>query len=408
MPKTLFQINVTANWGSTGRIAEEIGATAIRHGWQSYIAYGRGEPTSQSHLIRIGNDFDMYEHGVESRIFDNHGLASRGATRKLIKQIEAVKPDVIHLHNIHGYFINYPILFDYLAKSGIPVVWTLHDCWTFTGHCAHFSFNKCYQWRDKECLDCCHKDEYPASLLMNHAHQNFLNKRKVFSSINHATIVPVSHWLEDLVKQSFLSVHHVKCINNGININTFSPKENLVSVRNKLGIQQPFVLIGVASVWTPTKGLADFIKLRDILPTNQYAIVLVGVDDKQAKKLPDGITVIKRTNNVDELADIYSAANVFVNPTWEDTFPTTNLEAMACGTPVVTYRTGGSPESIIPETGMVVEQGDVKSMISAIETICKNGKKLYTTACRHHAVSHYNKEDRYLDYIKLYENTKLR
>lgn len=400
---TLFQINVTCNWGSTGRIAEEIGQVAIQQGWNSYIAYGRGKPVSESHLIRIGNDRDMYEHGLETRIFDNHGLASRRATHKLIRQIEEIKPDIIHLHNIHGYYINYQILFDYLAKREVPVVWTLHDCWTFTGHCAHFALAGCYQWKNEECLHCKCKKSYPASLFLNRAHRNFIDKKKAFTAPKNMTIVTVSHWLEELVKQSFLSCHQVITINNGIDVQVFSPKDNGKEVREKLGITQPYMLLGVASVWEASKGIFDFVKLRELLPDDQYAIVLVGVDDKTAKILPQGIDTVKRTNNVEELAEIYSVADVFLNPTWQDSFPTTNLEAMACGTPVVTYHTGGSPESLTEETGRVVEQGKLIAFASNIEEICKNGKNAYVEVCRQRAVENYNKKDRYLDYIKLYQ-----
>ncbi len=400
---TLFQINVTCNWGSTGRIAEEIGQVAIQQGWDSYIAYGRGKPVSKSHLIRIGNDWDMYEHGLETRIFDNHGLASRGVTQKLIRQIEEIKPDVIQLHNVHGYFVNYPILFDYLAKCKIPVVWTLHDCWTFTGHCAHFALAGCYQWKNEECSHCKYKKSYPASLFFNRAHRNFLDKKKAFTAPKNMTIVTVSHWLEELVQQSFLSCHQVITINNGIDVQIFSPKNNGKKIREKLGISQPYMLLGVASVWEASKGIFDFVKLRELLPADQYAIVLVGVDDRTAKILPQGIVTVKRTNNVEELAEIYSVADVFLNPTWQDSFPTTNLEAMACGTPVVTYRTGGSPESLTEKTGKVVEQGDLVAFVSNIEEICKKGKNTYVEVCRQGVVENYNKKDRYLDYIKLYQ-----
>lgn len=400
---TLFQINVTCNWGSTGRIAEEIGQVAIQQGWDSYIAYGRGKPVSKSHLIRIGNDWDMYEHGLETRIFDNHGLASRGVTQKLIRQIEEIKPDVIQLHNVHGYFVNYPILFDYLAKCKIPVVWTLHDCWTFTGHCAHFALAGCYQWKNEECSHCKYKKSYPASLFFNRAHRNFLDKKKAFTAPKNMTIVTVSHWLEELVQQSFLSCHQVITINNGIDVQIFSPKNNGKKIREKLGISQPYMLLGVASVWEASKGIFDFVKLRELLPADQYAIVLVGVDDRTAKILPQGIVTVERTNNVEELAEIYSVADVFLNPTWQDSFPTTNLEAMACGTPVVTYRTGGSPESLTEKTGKVVEQGDLVAFVSNIEEICKKGKNTYVEVCRQGVVENYNKKDRYLDYIKLYQ-----
>lgn len=400
---TLFQINVTCNWGSTGRIAEEIGQVAISQGWRSYIAYGRGKPMSQSHLIRIGNDKDMYEHVMESRLLDNHGLASRGVTRKLIRQIEEIHPDVIHLHNIHGYFINYEILFDYLAKSGIPVVWTLHDCWTFTGHCAYFSFHGCYQWREGECNHCKYKTSYPASFLLNCAHRNFLAKKKTFTSAKNVTIVPVSHWLEGLVRQSFLQYHQVKTINNGVNIHIFRPKENSEDVRKKLGIKQPYMLIGVASVWDARKGIYDFMKLRKVLPFDEYAIVLVGVDDRLAKSLPNDVVVVKRTNDVDELADIYSAADIVLNLSYQETFGMTTVEGFACGTPGVVYNATASPELMSPDTGMVINQGDIPSLASAVEKICHEGKEHYSAACRQRAIHYYNKDDRYLDYIEVYE-----
>ena len=403
MTKTLLQINVTCNWGSTGRIAEEIGQVAIKNGWRSYIAFSRGNPNSQSQLIRIGSKWDMYEHGIESRLLDNHGMASRGATRKLIEQIETIKPDIIHLHNIHGYFINYQILFDYLAKSGIPVVWTLHDCWSFTGHCSYFMVSNCYQWREGECGNCNHKMAYPVSPLLNRSHRNFIAKKKAFTSVGNVTVVAVSRWLEQLAEQSFLGTHHVVCIYNGVNVNVFKPKDNKAEVKRKLGIKQRYMLVGVASIWTSTKGLADFVKLRAVLPDDEYAIVLVGVDDKQAKLLPEGIMVMRRTNNVAELADIYSAADVFVNPTWQDNFPTTNLEALACGTPVVTYRTGGSPEAVDEKSGFVVEQGDISGLAKAVNTICSRGKNHYSAACRQRALDHYDKDDCFKDYVKLYE-----
>ena len=366
---TLFQINVTCNWGSTGRIAEEIGQVAIQQGWDSYIAYGRGKPVSKSHLIRIGNDWDMYEHGLETRIFDNHGLASRRATRKLIRQIEEIRPDIIHLHNIHGYYINYQILFDYLAKREIPVVWTLHDCWTFTGHCAHFALAGCYQWKNEECLHCKYKKSYPASLLFNRANRNFLDKKKAFTAPKNVTIVTVSHWLEELVKQSFLSCHQVITINNGIDVRIFSPKNNGKEIREKLGITQPYMLLGVASVWEASKGIFDFVKLRELLPDDQYAIVLVGVDDKTAKILPQGIVAVKRTNNVEELAGIYSAADIVLNLSYQESFGMTTVEGFGCGTPSIVYNVTASPELLTNSTGFVVSQGDLSAVIASVGEI---------------------------------------
>ena len=399
----LFQINVVANWGSTGRIAEEIGQVAIANGWKSYIAYGRGIPQSKSQLIRIGNDWEMYWHGLQSRLFDNHGLASQKATRKLIAEIQKIKPDIIHLHNMHGYYLNYELLFQYLAEADIPVVWTLHDCWTFTGHCAHFSYAKCFQWKDG-CAHCTRKRTYPASYLLNKAARNYQAKRNAFTSIPRLTVVPVSDWLAGLVKNSFLKQASIHRIYNGINLDVFSPRTNVSDIKKRLGINQRYMLIGVASIWTFSKGLADFMDLRRKLPLEDYLIILVGLNKKQKKNLPEGIMGIARTNSVEELAECYSAADIFINLTWEDTFPTTNLEALACGTPVITYRTGGSVEAVDEHTGMVVEQGDINAVSQSVRSITSNGKVYYSTACRHRAEQCFNKADRWKEYVELYQS----
>lgn len=396
MPK-LLQINVTANWGSTGRIAEEIGLLAISQGWDSYIAYGRGTPMSHSKLLHIGNDWDMRLHAVQSRLLDNHGLASRNATRQFVKQVEKIKPDIIHLHNIHGYYLNYPILFDYLSSIKTPIVWTLHDCWLYTGHCAHYSTIKCYRWKNG-CYDCPQRKSYPTSLLMERSAKNFQAKKSAFTSLKNLTLIPVSNWLADDVGQSFLNNYRMKVIHNGIDVHTFTPHNIQKSV---LKLENKFLVIGVASVWSVRKGLEDFIRLRNIL-SNDFQIVLIGLTDKQIKALPKGITGINRTNSVEELADYYSVADVFVNPTWEDNFPTTNIEALACGTPVITYRTGGSVEAISPKTGMIVEQGDLEGLSNAIHIFVKNRKDTYQTVCRERAVKYFNKNDRYQEYVDLY------
>lgn len=217
---TLFQINVVANWGSTGRIAEEIGQMAIKCGWKSYIAYGRGKPKSQSKLIRIGNEVDMYRHALISRLLDNHGLNSNKATRKLIDRIRDIKPDIVHLHNIHGYFLNYALLFDFLKDAGIPIVWTLHDCWSFTGHCAHFTFAKCDKWING-CYSCPQINTYPTSFFRDRSKQNYEDKRKSFTSVPNLTLVPVSDWLAGLLKKSFLKEYTIHRIYNGVDLNKF-------------------------------------------------------------------------------------------------------------------------------------------------------------------------------------------
>lgn len=398
--KKLFQINSVVNSGSTGRIAEEIGQTAIAAGWESYIAYGRHARTSQSELIKIGSDWNIRMHGLQTRLFDRHGLASIAATREFVEQIKKIKPDIIHLHNIHGYYINIEILFRYLKDANIPVVWTLHDCWPITGHCAYFTFVECDKWKT-QCFSCPQKKGYPSSYFLDRSKQNHKQKRKLFTSVNDMTIVSVSNWLADIVKQSYLKDYPIWVINNGIDVNVFSPQSR-DGIRLKYGLADKFVLLGVATEWGRRKGLHDFIELSKTLKDDEI-IVLVGLKEDQIKILPENIIGITRTESTQELAEFYSSADVFVNPTWEDNFPTTNLEAMACGTPVVTYRTGGSPEALTPKTGFVVEQGDLASIRKAIDTVKSKGKAFYSAACRERATKMFNKNDRYAEYLQLYE-----
>lgn len=399
----LFQINVTANWGSTGKIAEQINLAAAAQGWETYIAYGRMANTSASTLIKVGNRCDQLWHGIESRLLDRHGLASRWATLQLVRKIDELRPDVIHLHNIHGYYLNYPILFDYLKQAGIPVVWTLHDCWAFTGHCSHFVTAGCERWKTG-CHDCpLLRKEYPVAWLRDRSRRNYEQKRETFLGVERLVLAPVSQWLAELAQESFLGSYPIQCIQNGIDLKQFAPCGERGEVLKKWGIDpNKKVVLGVASVWDKWKGLDDMMALRQHL-SKDYTIVLVGVNDKQKASLPKGIVGISRTNNVRELAELYSAADVYVNPTYADTFPTTNLEALACGTPVVTYRTGGSPEAISPETGVVVEQADVQGMAEAIRSICDKGKDHYTEVCRKRAEEHFDKDKCFEKYVELYE-----
>ena len=310
--KTLLQINSVINSGSTGRIAEEIGQTAIAAGWESYIAYGRNVRPSSSKLIKIGTDKDIKLHGLQTRLFDRHGLGSRGATDEFIKQIEVIKPDIIHLHNLHGYYINIEVLFHYLKKVNVPVVWTFHDCWPITGHCSYFTFIGCEKWKT-QCYECPQKRGYPASYFIDRSKKNYNLKKELFNSLSNLTLVPVSQWLSGILKESFLQNYPIKVINNGINTEVF--KRSLSSdFRNKYGLKDKFTLLGVASVWDERKGLKDFIELSKLLDSG-YQIVLVGLTKKQIEQLPENILGIERTESVDALADIYATSDVFINPT---------------------------------------------------------------------------------------------
>ena len=397
---TLFQINVTSNYGSTGRIAENIGLLAMRQGWNCYIAHGpRYANPSQLKNICTETSWGEKLHGLKSLFLDEHGLGSKRATFKLIDELDKISPDIVHLHNIHGYYLNYPILFDYLSGTNVPVVWTLHDCWGMTGHCVHFDYVHCNKWMT-HCEHCPQLHTYPKALFRDNSYNNYELKRKCFLKIkDRLHLVPVSDWLEGLLRQSFLKECSITRIHNGIDITTFSPVVG--SVPSAMSGRFKFWILGVASPWSKRKGYDDFIQLRKVL-SKDFGIVMVGLTPKQIRQLPDGVIGIERTNNIAQLAELYSSADVFFNPTWEDNFPTTNLEALACGTPVITYRTGGSPEAISEDTGFVVDQGDLSGVMAAIELVRKQGKTFYVEKCRERAVAHFDKDVSYQKYIDLY------
>lgn len=393
MPK-LLQINVTANWGSTGKIAEQIGLCAQKHGWESYIAYGRMMNPSKNELVKIGNAFDVYEHYVEGRFLDNEGLASRRATKRLLRRIDEIKPDIVHLHNIHDHYLNYPMLFRYLADKKIPVVWTQHDQWATTGHCC-YNLVGCDSWKD-ECHDCPLSKWYS----LDRSQRNFRLKKQLLADIPSLTIIPVSEWLGNNIRQSHLKDRDIKVIHNGIDINTFSPQPTNAHERHDISKRKKIIL-GVATLWDARKGLNDFYMLAKRLPAADYAIVIVGQRTEDIKHIENGcqMVFIDRTQNALELAQLYSSASVFVNPTYQDNYPTTNLEAIACGTPVITYKTGGSPEAVDENTGLVVEQGDIDGLVSAIERL-SNGD--YKDACRKRAEAEFDNSKCFNPYILLY------
>lgn len=400
----LLQINTVNNSGSTGRIAEDIGQIVKEAGWESYIAYGREtNRPSQSKKIRIGSNWDVNFHGLLTRILDNHslGLSSRHSTKKFVTEIKHIKPDIIHLHNLHGYYLNIEILFNFLSTLDTPIVWTFHDCWPFTGHCANFDYIGCKKW-ETACYDCPLTKSYPASYIIDRSKRNYEEKKRLFNLVNNMTLIPASNWLGDFLNNSFFNDFHVRMIHNGIDTSKFRPRESNTII-NKYNLQGKFVILGVASEWSFKKGFQDFIKINDMIGCD-FQIILVGLSHRQIELLPNNIIGITHTESVDELAQLYAVADVFINPTYEDNFPTTNIEALACGTPVITYKTGGSPESLDLNTGIVVEKGNKKGIVDAIYEIKTKGKISYTDACRNRALLLYKKEDRYMDYLTLYEN----
>lgn len=398
--KTVLQINTRVNSGSTGRIAEEIGLTAMSEGWESYIAFGRDEQPSRSHTVRIGNDWDIRWHGLQTRLFDRHGLASRWPTKTFLHTLDRIQPDVIHLHNLHGSYINYPMLCSYLVSTGVPVVWTFHDCWPITGHCVYFDFVGCEKWKT-QCYACPQKHTHPSSYFLDRSRRNYTLKKTLFASLPNLTIVPVSSWMSRLVEASYLKHAARRLIYNGIDTARFQP--NVSSLfRRQHGLEGCFLILGIANGWTPRKGLSDFIRLSALLPED-CRIVLVGLSPHQQKGLPGNILGLQRTENVEALAAVYATCDVYVNPTYEDNFPTTNLEALACGTPVITYNTGGGPEAVDEHTGLVVDKGNVMALLEAILAVRKTGKGPFTDACVERARTLYAKEGRFQEYIQLYQ-----
>jgi glycosyltransferase involved in cell wall biosynthesis len=394
----VLQINSLVNSGSTGRIAEDIGKLLISKGHKSYIAYGIGNRQSESELIRIGDRIDILFHVLKTRISDRHGFGSKTATINFINTVESIKPDIISLHNIHGYYLNIEILFNYLNKAKIPVIWTLFDCWAFTGHCSYFDNINCNRW-ESECYSCPKSHKYPTSCLLDNSRNNYIAKKRLFNLCSNLHIIVHSAWLESHVKKSFLGTLPVHLIPNGIDTDIFKPSEN--NIREKYNIKNRQIILGCANIWDKRKGYDDFLKLFEKLDSNQV-IFLVGLSKKQIQKLPPGIIGISRTENVQELIDLYSSADVFVNPTWLDNFPTTNLEALACGTPVITYDTGGSPEAIDASTGLVVNKGDINGLYQSIISILQKGKTHYLKACRERAEHYFSYKNRFGEYIELY------
>ena len=393
MPRLLI-INITCNQGSTGRIAEQVGVMMIQRGWDVYLAHG-ARRVNPSELISIpfSTIGGEYIHALKSFLLDADGLGSKKATKKLVEIIQKVNPDIIQIHNLHGYYINYQILFEYLNSTRIPIVMTLHDCWAFTGHCVHFSIIGCEKWKTG-CYECELKNKYPKnSLLFDRSKRNFSLKKKYFSSNPNLHIVAVSDWLYGLIRNSFLKNNPLHIIKNGIDLNVFRPQEVKKTER--------FCILAVSNVWHKDKGLYDIYQLRELLSEEDYKIIVVGLSKKQIKSLPAGITGITSTSNQQELACLYSNADVLINPTYADTFPTINLESIACGTPVVTYKTGGSPESITEKTGVIVDQGDIEGMASAIRKL--RTRPLSSDECRQYAINSFDKEHCFMRYIELYE-----
>lgn len=391
----ILMINSVCGIRSTGRICTDLADVLKEHGHECLIAYGREYVPEKYQEIsyRIGSNTDVKLHALKARLFDAAGFSSGQATKRLIKKIREYDPDIIHLHNIHGYYLNIEILFEYLKKANKPVVWTLHDCWSFTGHCAHFDYANCEKWQTG-CFSCPETSSYPKSLC-DYSKKNYQRKRKSFTAVERMTIVTPSIWLANLVQHSFLKEYPVNVIPNGIDLEVF--KQTKGTFRQVHHLENKKIVLGVASAWNFKKGLYDFEKLSKMLD-DSYQIVLVGLTEKQKEELSKSILGIAQTNDVTELAELYSTADIFVNSTYEDTYPTVNLEALACGTAVITYQTGGSPETLNSHCGRVVPKGNIIELKKSVEELCNKEK---ISVCGR---DEFDKNRCYQTYLNLFED----
>ncbi len=394
----VFQINAVP-YGSTGKIMFGIHSVLEKSNVSSEMACGYSyHPISELNgkYIKVGNAVDKKLHLLYTKYFGYHGTRSKMATRSLIKKIKKFNPDIIHLHNLHSGFINLPMLFDFIKKEGKKIVWTLHDCWAFTGHCPYYLNAKCEKWKNG-CYECPIHNEYPASVV-DKSKEMYALKKEWFSGVKNMTIVTPSKWLKSQVEQSFLGGYPVKVINNGINLSVFRPRES--EFRAKFSLENKFIVLGVAYEWGKRKGLDVFIELSKRLGSD-YKIVLVGVSKDEQKILPESILSLCKTQNAIELAKIYSTADLFVIPTREDNFPTVNVESLACGTPVITFETGGSPEVANDTCGITVPLDDVDELEKAIIKV-KEEKPFSEKDCVCRA-STYDEQIKFLEYLDLYK-----
>lgn len=391
--RVLF-VNLVYGTGSTGKIIADIMNLLKKGGNDVKALYGTGARSDNAEAVRVSGKFGYYFHNAMSRFTDHAGLYSWAATGKMIREIRAFQPDLIHLHTLHGFYVNYEMLFRFLKKANIPVVWTLHDCWTFTGHCTHFSQANCTQWKTL-CRDCKLLYRYPQCYWKGDVKRNYLRKKRAFTDVNNLTVTTPSQWLADQVAESFLRDYPRIVIPNGIDRTVFRPQAS--SLRETYHLENKKIVLGAANAWNARKGLPDLLTLAERLGPD-YQVVLIGLTEKQLPEIPPNVLGLLRTADQMELAQWYSAADVFVNPTYEETFGLTTVEAQACGTPVVVYETDGCPETVAPGNGQLTPQGDLSALERAVRDITGSGLRADQLK-----MARFDKEVVYQAYIRSYE-----
>lgn len=406
--KKLIQFDTCLAFGSTGQITENLGKMAQQNGWDCYIVHGarfvrhNSCMTSLQSVSVIGE----YLHCLHSFLFDRHGFGSYFATKRLLRKFDKIKPDLFQFHNVHGYYLNLPLVLKYATEKNIPIVWSLHDCWSMTGHCSHFVGIGCERWKT-ECHHCPQRKAYPKSLFLDMSRCNYREKKQLIQNVPRLSIISGSEWLANIARQSYFSNREVHFIPDGIDTDIYQPRFNGDEIRKKLGLVGKFVMLATGTVWGESKGLSDYGKLRKML-SDDYAIVLVGMEEESLARVPEGVIGLPRTKNQIELSEYYSMADCVMSLSKMESFGLTPVEGFACGTPAIVYDTTALPELITPETGYVARFLDVEDVKDKVEMMRKKGKAFYTEKCREIAVNTYGRKRCYQEYLKLYDNMLVR
>jgi len=395
--KKIALINSVCGYGSTGNIVIDLCNKIDKSNMQGHIFYGFHK-TNYKSATKFSSDIYVKLNILKTRLFGKHSFYSKFATKKLIRLLKEYNPDLIHINQVHGHYLNIPILFNYIEKENIPIVWTMHDCWPITGHCAHFEYINCEKWK-KGCYDCPQLLSYPVSLIFDRSKVNWKDKNKYFNKPNNMNIICPSEWLASIIKQSFLNSYPIKTINNGIDLTIYKPV-NIDKLRKEFGLEDEFIVLGTRGKWFDPINKKHTLELISKMP-DDIRIVLLGVKKSEINNLPNNLIGVPYTSDKKLLSKYFSLADVFINLTLEDTFPTINIESLACGTPIVTFDSGGSPEIIDKKTGVVVDKGNFEKVLSAINKI-KNSDVNYKTNCRERAEKLYRNTECYNKYIRLY------
>lgn len=400
----ILQINAVYSYGSTGRNVQELHEWYLSHGHESFVACAMFYGCKPVNSYTIGNVFDRKVHACLSRVFDEQGLFSNLPTIALLNYIQKIKPDVVHIHNYHSNYVNYRRLLSFLKKRGIPTAVTLHDCFPFTGKC--FYFGECQQWKDNACTNCTAiENVIPSLRIRNAAHEAYQIKYRLWKDYPRLAVVGVSKWITQTAEQSMMQkASTFFTIYNWVDRETFYPRTTFNPRLSSIS-EYRYVLLAAAVSWPASKGLTDLLQIAQTLG-NDYLLIIVGRVSEKDKKSLSNVIYWGRTSNVDEMAQLYSFADVFVNPSRLETFGKVTIEAMACGTPAVVYDTTACTELVPEGCGKVVPLLNVGEMENAIRQICQVGKTKYSEACNDWVDRNFTLENCALKHVELFSRLR--